>query len=140
MVFQPLCRPASAGHTGGAHAPGLGGRNAPSIRAAARGRACAGRAVRALCWLPARLKRAREVSPPAVLFSSRWHRWAEEKEGEHSGGRAKRRGARILPVSLMMHWWNGGHGGVCSPPPVIGVDTRRWGRLLVGHIVSSLSL
>src|SRR6266851_4058094 len=25
-----------------------------------------------------------------------------------------------------------------SPPPIVGVDTRRWGRLLVGPIVSSL--
>ena len=25
------------------------------------------------------------------------------------------------------------------PPPIVGVDTRRWGRLLVGPIVSSLS-
>ena len=27
-----------------------------------------------------------------------------------------------------------------SPPPIIEVDTRRWGRLLVGHTVSPLSL
>jgi len=27
-----------------------------------------------------------------------------------------------------------------SPPPIIGVDTRRWGRLLVGYIVPPIPL
>ena len=29
------------------------------------------------------------------------------------GGGHIRGGPRFWPVSLMMHWWNGGHGGVC---------------------------
>src|SRR5262252_1900141 len=56
MVSQPVCGASGTGHTTGAHAAGLGDRGAPPSRTAARSLPIAGRAVRALCHAPKRLK------------------------------------------------------------------------------------
>ena len=62
MVSQPVCGASGPGCAAGAHATGLDDRVAPPGRAAARSRPIAGRAVRALCRAPDRLK---EVAPGA---------------------------------------------------------------------------
>src|SRR5215471_4372019 len=113
MVSQPVCHPAGPGGAAGAHAPGLRHRGAPPGGTAARGRPRAGRTVKALCRPPARLNSVGAASPPSALLRSHSRPWAAKKKGDVLGGRSGHRVAPVLPVGLMMHWWNGGHGGVC---------------------------
>src|SRR5262249_16481927 len=68
MVSQPVCAASGPGHPTGAHAAGLGDRVAPARRTAAGSLPMAGRAVRALCRTPKRLKHGTRC-PEATMQS-----------------------------------------------------------------------
>src|SRR6516164_2486170 len=120
MVSQPVCGASGPGYAARAHAPGLPHRGALPGRAAAHSLPIAGRAVRALGHVPERLK---EGAASAHCLEA--DRGCDRRcitlhavvHGSSVGQKmvsAKRGFSPEYPVSLMMHWRKGGHGGVCG--------------------------